>query len=551
MAAALVIGLVIGGAGVWRARQPAPQAVTRVTIPADGLRVSTNVGSLGLIVMDSPVTLSPDGRTLVYLSVLEGPQLYRRPLDQLEAVPIRGTEGACCPFFSPDGEWVGFWSATGQGLQKVPAAGGPPVPVAPVTCHRQFTWGPDDTIVYGGFGTEAGLWVVDAAGGTPRRIATPDRDAGEQLYRTPTFLPDGGAVLFDITYDTEQSDQVAVRSLETGTQKVLVEGTMPRVTSAGHLVFFRDGWLWAVPFDAGRLRLDGEPVRILQGVRATTSGLAHYALGGDGSLVYGAGLVSTAPLRSLVWVNRNGVEEPVGTIPQPDRFIYPRISPDGTRVAVGISDTSGSTDLWALGIERESRTQVTFGGENQFFPIWTPDSARLTFADSANPANRVRWAPVGGDGETTTLLDRGARQFPTSWAADGRALAFYEDNTDTGSGRDIWILPVDEGGMPGTPVEFLATPFQERGAVFSPDGRWLAYVSDKVRARRGLREAVSPCALTRSTRSRQGEGGNRSGRPMGASCSSATGNRCSWCAWRRSPRSPAGPRTSCLRAAMF
>ena len=194
MAAALVIGLAIGGAGVWRARQPAPQAVTRVTIPADGLTMQTNVGSLGLIVMESPVTLSPDGRTLVYLSVLEGPQLYQRPLDQLEAVPLRGTEGACCPFFSPDGEWVGFWSATGQGLQKVPAAGGSPVPVAPVTYHRQFTWGPDDTIVYGGFGTEAGLWAVDAAGGTPRRIATPDRDARSgRRHRRGVFAPQRSA----------------------------------------------------------------------------------------------------------------------------------------------------------------------------------------------------------------------------------------------------------------------------------------------------------------------------------------------------------------------
>ena len=251
------------------------------------------------------------------------------------------------------------------------------------------------------------------------------------------------------------------------------------MTTTGHLIFARADSLWAAPFDASRLKLDDEPVPVLQGVR-TNFDFAHYALGGDGSLVYVAGAAGISPQLTLVWVDRNGREEPVGTIPQSGQYIYPRISPDGTRVALGIKhDVSGDTDLWVLGIESGSRTQLTFGGENQFFPVWTPDGARLTFADGIDPTNRIRWTPAGGGGEMTALLDRGRRQFPTSWASDGLALAFYEDQTGTQTGRDLWILPVDADGTPGTPVEFLATSFEERAATFSPNGRWLAYVSDK------------------------------------------------------------------------
>ena len=507
---ALVLGLAIGGVGVWSVMQPAPRSVARFAIPVKGLATSINAG------INSPVALSPDGKTVAYLSVREGAQLYQRSLDQLEAVPIRGTEGACCPFFSPDGEWVGFWSATGQVLQKMPISGGLPSTLAPLTFHRNFTWGPNDTIMYGGFGTEAGLWEVAASGGTPQRIATPDRDSGELLYVAPTYLPDGRAALFHITYGSGRNSQIAVRWLETGEQKVLLEGTTPRVTTTGHLIFARADSLWAAPFDASRLKLDDEPVPVLQGVR-TNFDFAHYALGGDGSLVYVAGAAGISPQLTLVWVDRNGREEPVGTIPQSGQYIYPRISPDGTRVALGIKhDVSGDTDLWVLGIESGSRTQLTFGGENQFFPVWTPDGARLTFADGIDPTNRIRWTPAGGGGEMTALLDRGRRQFPTSWASDGLALAFYEDQTGTQTGRDLWILPVDADGTPGTPVEFLATSFEERAATFSPNGRWLAYVSDKS----GQDEVYVrpyPSAGHRSTRSRQVVVRNRSGRRTAAS----------------------------------
>ena len=475
-AAALVLGLAIGGVGVWRAMQPAPRSVARFAIPTEGLVTSLDFPAIGTSGGPSGIALSPDGKTLAYLSLRDGPQLYQRSLHQLEAVPIRGTEEGCCPFFSPDGEWLGFWNLRSRDLQRVPLTGGVPTSILPIEIVGDVTWGPENTIVYGAFGPAAGLWQVAAAGGRPQRMATPNRDDGELMYGTPTVLRDGQVVLFEVWYEAQQSRQIAVRSLETGDQRVLVEGTTPSFAGASHLVFQRDGSLWAALFDTGHLRLDGEPVPVLQSVRTHTSGFAYYAIGGDGSLAYLPGGVSEDSPRRLVWVDRSGGEEAVRSIPRAEWYVYPRISPDGNHVAVGVLD-GPSANLWVLGIERESRSQATFGASNhQFYPIWTPDGSQLTFADSTNPTNRIQLVPAGG-GARATLLDRSERQFPTSWSPDGRALAFYVDHPDTL--RDLWVLPVAADGTPGTPVEFLATQSQERGATFSPDGRWLAFVSDK------------------------------------------------------------------------
>ena len=228
----------------------------------------------------------------------------------------------------------------------------------------------------------------------------------------------------------------------------------------------------AVPFDASSLAVTGNPVPLVEGVLVKGSGAADFSISDDGRLVYASGAVSTVAT-SLVRVDRQGREEPLGEAWQPDRYFYPRFSPDGTRVAVAIADDADN-DLWVLDLERGARSRITFGGMNRFFPVWSPDGSALAFADGNGPTNRLVMARADGSGQVETLLDRDERQFPTSWGADGNVLAFYIDDPETN--RDLAMLPLDGDG---TPEPFLATPFDEQAGTFSPDGRWLAYVSDE------------------------------------------------------------------------
>ena len=313
---------VISSLAVWSLTRPGPPPVTRFTIPAESLATT------GLAIS---VALSPDGRTLVYESFQDGEsQLYHRSMDQLEALPIRGTENGVGPFFSPDGQWVGFWTVRDGVLHKVSLAGGPPTALSPVNEFRWASWGPDGTIVFAGRGEHQGLWIVADTGGAAQQIAQVEEE-GALRYIAPEFVPDGTAVLFTI-YFSSQPSQVAVRSLETGEQKVLLEGSGARLTSTGQLVFARDDSLWAVPFDADRLEVTGEPVPVLEGVQANADQIGRFALGGDGSLAYVSGSTSSGAPRTLVWVDRQGQEEPVAAAPRPYQGV--RLSPDGGRVAV-------------------------------------------------------------------------------------------------------------------------------------------------------------------------------------------------------------------------
>ena len=263
--------------------------------------------------------------------------------------------------------------------------------------------------------------------------------------------------------------------LDSGEQKVLVDGSSPRVTPTGHLLFTRLDSLWAVPFDVERLELLGEPAPVLEGVQPNTSSIGRLALGDDGSLVYvpSAGEVTGNLATTLVRVGRDGASTAVAEIAGDAR--YPRFSSDGSRLAFAIAQGAGAAsdaDVWVLDIDRGTRTRLTFEDNNRFYPTWSPDGTQLAYAAGGGATNRVLVTQADGSGEPETLLDRDERQFPMSWAPDGSAIALY---TDAGAdGRDIEILELDGDGVP---VPFLSTPFQDRGVSFSPNGRWLAYVS--------------------------------------------------------------------------
>ena len=349
--AGLMIGALLAAVAVSSLFRPSPGLPTRLAITTDELR-------------RPQLALSPDGRELVYVGVRDGvTRLHHRSLNQLEAVPIRGTEEAQMPFFSPDGEWVGFFAVTDNQLKKVPLAGGRVVTICDSGFRGGASWGPDGDIVFAHMGAP-GLMQVPASGGTPRVVITTESDPG--MHPTwPSILPDGKGVLF-VVRDLQHS-RIDVESRSTGERRTLIEdGTSPRFVPTGHLLFKRKSSLWAAPFDVDRLELRGQPTRVVEG------GVASFAAADDGTLVY---VPELAVRRDLVSVDRQGI--PTLLTERRHDYQMPRLSPDGTRLAVQILD--GEFDIWVHDLARNALTRLSFSGRDMF-PVWSPDGARLGFA---------------------------------------------------------------------------------------------------------------------------------------------------------------------------
>lgn len=416
------------------------------------------------------VALSPDGMRVVYAAKRGArTQLFLRTMDRFEPAPLAGTEDGTGPFFSPDGQWVGFF-ARGK-LKKISLTGGVPLGLCDAPESRGASWAPDDTIVFTP-AQASGLWQISASGGMPQPLTTPELGSGEVTHRWPEVLPGGKAVLFTIGMAGSASYEearIALQRLDTKERRILIErGAHARYIPTGHLVFVRGAALLAMPFDLARLEITGPLVPILEGVMTETTGAAQWTFSGTGTLAYLPGSVRGAD-RTLVWVNRKGAARPL-TVP-PLTFEEPRLSPDGRRLAVGVR--RATTDLWVYDLERGAMTRLTFDADN-FSPIWTPNGKQVTFSSNRAGASNIYRMPAQGGGKPERLTTSEFDQVPNSWSPDGRLLAFTEYNPSTGA--DLWILPLK---APRKPRPFLRTPFNEWGATFSPDGRWLAYASDE------------------------------------------------------------------------
>lgn len=456
-----VTGLAAGGWAWLHRPAPSPRPVVRFALQFPDAKLVTSG------VPGSTIALSPDGGRLVYLAAREqGSQLFLRVMDQLESRPIPHTRGAHLPFFSPDGEWLGF-VAEGR-IRKVRLDGGPAITVCAVgTTVLGASWGPKDVIV---FATAMALWQVPAGGGPSRVLAVADTARGLR-YRWPEVLPGGRAAVF--TQVDGAGFQLAAVSLETGAVRPLgQEGTNPRFVAPGYLVFARqDGALLAARFDEDALTLTGPALPVADGVTVGAHGGAKLGISRTGVLAHVPEQVAD---RALVVLDQAGSVE---MVPVPlQGYHTARFSQDGRRIATDIGPGGSHRDIWVLDLERHTSSRLTFdsGGLS---PNWAPDGKRIVFATSSGgrqPGFAIQWIPADGSDSAEMLLVAEHSQFPHGFAPNGSALIFQR--TDPETQGDIWILPLEGDRRPRA---FLHGVFNERGAAVSPDGRWLAYVSDE------------------------------------------------------------------------
>jgi eukaryotic-like serine/threonine-protein kinase len=451
---ALLLVAVIASLASWNlkpAPAPSPQPVTRTAINLPpGQQLATSPA----------VALSPDGTHLAYVAIQGGAQqLYLRAMDSLEVRAIPGTEGADEPFFSPDGQSVGFFA--GGKLKKVSVSGGAALTLSDIAQPYGASWGSRGMIIFAPSFTGV-LQQVSDTGGIRQPLTRSEK--GDVSQRWPEFLPDGKAVLFAAGPSglAFSNAQIAVQSVVTGERRNLIQGgTLPRYAPSGHLVYAQGANLMALSFDPQRLTTTGAAVPGVEGV-------LEYCISATGSLVYVPGGLQSTQSR-LVWVSRNGTEQPLAA--PGHGYRNPRLSPDGRLVSVDIREQG--VQVWLYDLARETLTRLTFEGSTNGTPAWTPDGKRIAFQSNKEGPMNLFWLLADGSGGLERLSTSEYIQSPNSWSQDGQLLAFTEPNPTTG--YDIWVLRMSDRKA----QLFLRTSFTQGAPRFSPDGRWLAYVSNE------------------------------------------------------------------------
>ncbi|MGQ0733739.1 MAG: protein kinase domain-containing protein [Acidobacteriota bacterium] len=482
--------LVLAVVWLWRFLPPsggAPSPPTRVAV--------TLPPGQAFVVGPSPVlALSADGRRLVYVAAGAGSpaRLFLRPLESFEATPIAHTEGASAPFFSPDGQWVGFYAR--DAIRKVAFDGAPPIKITDAPTLASATWMHDGHILFATTLADDGLWRVSAEGGQAERLTTPDTSAQEVHHAYPHAISDARVVFSVLTDDGVVGAVLSMADRKWRRLPQLRPGAGGLQLIANHLVMAQGGGLIAIPFDADKSEVAGSPVPIGERVAVTADEGATFAASQGGTLVYVPGRTAV-PRHSLVLVDRDGRAAPLNDVHA--AYAQPRFSPDGRSLAFTIETETGA-DVWLQDLQRGTRVRLTTGDAADT-PVWSPDGVRVGFhvaratpwslyarvADGSRPAEPVltRARPEAAAAWTRDPAEAllpgflpaltGANpQYPMAWTPDGQALAFVERKPN--GERDIWIAAQ---GLDPTP--FLLTPADESSPDFAPNGRWLAYVSDE------------------------------------------------------------------------
>jgi len=469
VAAALFLLAGASAYGWWSATRPVARPLTRLSV------------DLGPGAARGPAVtavISPDGTRIAYsgFSSQGTIQLFTRRLDQAVATAVAGSNSTnLAPFFSPNGEWIGFFNDVE--VKKVSTQGGSPVTVGPYpTLTYGASWGDDGNII---LGTATGLMTIPAAGGTARLLK---EGAGGQYF--PQVLPGSRAVLYNRACGSTTGFEVCdinVVPLEGGETKTLLRGGYwPRYLATsgdtGHLLYMSQGTLFGVAFDPRRLEIRGSPVPLLDDVGASADiieGGGQFASSNTGTFVYLSGRVETLAY-PIQWLDAAG--KSTALVSQMGIYGTPRLSPEGNRLAYTATGARGG-DVWIYDLERDTPTQLTFTGPGNRELAWAADSKHLVFGDGS----ALWWVRADGSGQPVQLADKMNNPRPSSFGPDGRLA--LSPSSPAGL-PDIWTMPVDlsdpERPRPGKAEPFLAEPsVVEVDPVFSPDGRFLAYASNE------------------------------------------------------------------------
>ncbi len=485
---ALVAAIALGAlATIGRTGSEAP-TLTSTILPPPDTAITDRGGSVG-----RRLALSPDGQRLAFTAAGRDRiiWLWVRRLDSLSAQKLEGTEGAVYPFWSPDSRFVGFFSEDGRSrskLMKIDTAGGPPITVCelPTTNSTGGSWNRDGVIVFGMFGVPEGrIHRVPAAGGTPSPVTTLDSDRGETRHWTPSFLQDGRRFLYLASGvkggNPFEPNGVYAGSLDSDDRTLVMPGGSMAKFANGHLLFLRGSTLMAQPFDLASLDLRDQAVPVAEQVAigGPTGAAGAFSVSDNGRLAY---LTDTPPLTQLTWFDRTGKQ--LRVIGEPASQGDLSLSPDGSRAAVRIDDLATQTgDVWVYDVARGVRTRLNVSMRFGSRAVWSSDGQRVVFSSSPkDSSNQDLYTKLANGAGTEELLLAGDQsETPMSSSTDGQFLAYQTvSSEDLGRGvpvsPDLWVLPLFGDRKP---IPFQQTRFAESGARFSPDGRWIAYVSNE------------------------------------------------------------------------
>jgi Tol biopolymer transport system component len=431
------------------------------------------------------VAVSPDGQRVLYTAAgADGVRrIFVRSLDSLESRALAGTDGVTgVPFWSADSRMIGF--GDGTKLKKIDASGGPPQTV----CDSSGLvgggyWTTANLIIFGtagGSASENGIYQVPAGGGMRSALTRLDQSRREIFHAHPSPLPDGKHFLYVRSatgdeggiyagsLDTKPEEQESTRLLADQASPVYVAASSGRT---GYLLFRRDGTLLAQPFDANSLKPAGNPVPIAEQI-ASLGRFGVFTVSGNGLLVYRTGASVTT---SLAWFDRQG--KILSSAATGSLNTQVAVSPDGNRVATAIQAdlaNPSSVDIWLMDVARSSNTRFTFDPASDSYPVWSPDGSRIAFSSTRGGVQDLYLKASNGTGSEEILLKSATSKIASHWSRDGRFLLYADTNPKTKS--DLWVLPLTGDRAP---IPFLQTEFNESQGQFSPDGKWIAYVSDE------------------------------------------------------------------------
>jgi serine/threonine-protein kinase len=450
----------------WMALRVAPPPeppVVRLNVDLGSEPSVWNVGPSAILSLDATrivfVSQGQDGKS----------RLSTRRLDEARLAELPGTDGAYGPFFSPDGQWVGFYAEAK--LKKTRLDGGEPVVLCDAPSGRGASWSGDGTII-ATLSNRGGLSRVPAEGGQPTLLARVNAQAGEQGYRWPQLLPDGKSVLCNLNNVGANfgASPIVVVSLTGSQRKVLpqIAGMYPRYLASGHIVFVKQGTMFAVPFDTQRLEIRGSALPVMEQISTdTVFGSAQLDFSRSGAMLYRKG--GSEGIFTMQWLDSAGKTQLI--VNEPASYRSPRLSPNGERIAATLADGITSS-IVVYDLDRGTHSRVTEGSAVDSFPVWSPDGRYLAFRSEVG----MSWVRADGGREPQPLVRGSTLLRPCSFTPDGKRLVY--DELTPGGGSLVRTVPVSvENGEPraGQPETFLQVKSDNPLPAFSGYGKWLAY----------------------------------------------------------------------------